>query len=275
MSKIIETPETFLTRTNHVYPPGNNMVFEHYFIDRFSIDPVELDRYYLPIQWTCFYISRNYLQNDTTDLQNFLNELPRDKKYFTIVQWDDGIKHDLSGLDILKFASGGIGDYAIPLINQQHGKVERERDIFASFVGVIGGRHKVREIMRQHLDGISNYVIKERTSFDEFKELMERSIFALCPRGYGRTSFRINESLNLGAIPVYIYDTPWIPFEDMIDFKTYGVLISENEIDRIDEILKSYTQEQILELQENGKKVYEEYFKYDSCYNKIIEVLKR
>lgn len=275
MSKIIETPETFLTRTNHVYPPGNNMVFEHYFIDRFSNDTVELDRYYLPIQWTCFYISRNYKQDDTSDLQNFIDTLPRDKKYFTVIQWDDGIQHDFKGLDVLTFSSGGLGDYPIPLINQQHGKVERERDIFASFIGVIGGRHKVREIMRQHLDGISNYVIKERTSFDEFKELMERSVFALCPRGYGRTSFRINEALNLGAIPVYIYDTPWIPFEDMVDFKTYGVLISENEIDRVDEILKSYTQEQILELQENGKKVYEEYFKYDSCYNKIIEVLKR
>jgi glycosyltransferase involved in cell wall biosynthesis len=129
--------------------------------------------------------------------------------------------------------------------------------------------------MRAVLGDKKEYIIKEKTSFDEFKELMERSTFALCPRGYGRTSFRINEALNLGAIPVYIYNTPWIPFNDMVNFEDYGILIGEENIDNIDTILKSISSEKIQQLQENGKKVYEEYFKYESCYNKIIDVLKK
>jgi glycosyltransferase involved in cell wall biosynthesis len=275
MAKITETPEIFLTRTNHVYPPGNNMVFEHYFLERFMSESSEIEREYLPIQWTCFYISRNYLQDSTEDLQNFLNSLPRDKKYFTVVQWDDGIKHNLDGLDVMSFASGGIGNYPIPLVNCPHTKEDKERDIFASFVGVIGGRHRVRERMRELLNDKDGYVIKERTGFDEFKDLMERSIFALCPRGYGRTSFRINEALNLGTIPVYIYDTPWIPFNDMVNFEDYGILIGEDNIENIDTILKSISPEKIQQLRENGKRIYEEFFKYESCYNKIIDVLKR
>ena len=33
---------------------------------------------------------------------------------------------------------------------------------------------------------------------------MRDSLFSLCPRGYGPTSFRLYESIQLGSIPVYI-----------------------------------------------------------------------
>jgi len=267
---IYPIPEVFKTSTNHTYPPGNTVIFEQFFRERFEREGIVLSRKYLPIQWTNFYISRNYANNDMSDLQSFLDSLSRDEKYFTIVQWDDGIKNDLKDLDIKIFASGGIGGYPIPLINQPHIKVQRDRDIFASFIGVISGRHRVREKLRELLSNKDGYLISESCGFPKFKETMERSIFALCPRGYGKTSFRINEALNLGAIPVYIYDEPWIPFNDLIDFNEYGVLIHENEIEDIDIILKNISNEKILSLQKNGKEIYEEYFTYDGCFNKII-----
>jgi len=273
-NNIITVPDEFLTKTNHSYPPGNDMVFEEFFLQKFLESKPETNRIYLPIQWTCFYISRNYATTDMSDLQEFLNQLPRDKKYFTIVQWDDGIKNNLDGLDILKFASGGIGDYAIPLINKPHDKVERAKDIFASFIGVINGRHRVRESLSKTIAGLPGYYISERMGFEQFKEIMERSIFSLCPRGYGRTSFRINEALNLGSIPVYIYDDAWVPFSDKIDFSEYGVLVHESELHNLDDMLKSITDEQIDKLRENGKKVYEEYYSYEGCYNNIIKTLK-
>ena len=275
MTNFYETPEKFLTKTNHIYPPGNHMIFEEFFLKEFLKNKPETNRIYLPIQWTCFYISRNYGNSSMDDLQDFLNQLPKNKKYFTIVQWDDGILNNLDGLDILKFASGGVGDYPIPLINQPHIKVERSRDIFASFIGVINGRHKIRESLRNFVGGLPNYYISETSGFDNFKQTMEKSVFSLCPRGYGKTSFRINESLNLGAIPVYIYDDPWIPFKDEIDFLEYGILIHESELNNIDNILKSISEEKINVLRENGKKIYEKYYTYDSCYNRIIEKLNR
>jgi hypothetical protein len=267
---IQQVPETFTIPTNHTYPPGNTMIFEEFFKQKFEKDNVVTHRKYLPIQWTNFYISRNYATNDMSDLQSFLDSLSRDEKYFTVVQWDDGIKNDLKDLDIEIFASGGVGDYPIPLINKPHIKVERNRDIFASFIGVISGRHRVREKLREILNNKNEYLISESCGFPKFKETMERSVFALCPRGYGKTSFRINESLNLGAIPVYIYDEPWIPFNDSIDFNDYGVLIHESEIENIDIILKNISNEKILSLQKNGKEIYEEYFTYNGCFNKII-----
>ena len=52
-----------------------------------------------------------------------------------------------------------------------------------------------------------------------FVELMSRSVFALCPRGYGRTSYRMYEALQLGCIPVYIHDEPWLPYADELDWR--------------------------------------------------------
>jgi hypothetical protein len=273
MKNIIETPNHFITRTNHIYPPGNDMIFEEYFFNEFSSQTINTDRLYIPVLWTNFYISRGYATQDMSDLQNFLDSLPRDKKYFTIVQWDDGIKNNLNGLDILSFSSGGIGDYAIPLINKPYTKNIKQKNIFASFIGVINGRHSVREKMKNILSNKEGYFISEPSGFNNFKDTMERSIFSLCPRGYGKTSFRINESLNLGSIPVYIYDDPWLPFNDMINFKDYGVLISETDLIDIDNILKSYTNEDIDRMLRNGKKIYNDFYTYESCFKKIIEKL--
>lgn len=272
---IYPTPEKFLTKTNHNYPPGNFKVFEDFFLEKFLSEESQLERIYLPIQWTCFYISRNYGNSNMDDLQIFLNSLPKDKKYFTIVQWDDGILNDVRHLDIKIFSSGGVGDYPIPLINSPHTKIERNRDIFGSFIGMINGRHRIREKMYEILKDKKEYFISSSVGFNKFKETMERSIFSLCPRGYGKTSFRINESLNLGSIPVYIYDDPWIPFNDKINFSDYGILIPESDLNDIDQILKSISTEKIKSLQENGLKIYNEYYIYSSCYEQIVNILKK
>ncbi len=271
MNQIYKTPELFLTKTNHNYPPNNFMVFEEFFFNKFKNETRVTNIKYLPVQWTCFYISRNYLSDPTEDLQQFLNEVPSNEKLFTVVQWDDGIRHNISNLNLYSFASGGIGDYPIPLICCPVEKIERPRDIFASFIGVIGGRHDIREQLYGAVHNKEGFILKERTNYEDFKQTMEKSIFSLCPRGYGRTSFRICESLNLGSIPVYIYDTPWIPFQDLVDFNSYGVLVHQSEINKIGEILHSYNEDDIKRLQENGKKVFEELYTYEGCYENIIK----
>jgi hypothetical protein len=35
---IVEVPNIFVTKTNHEYPPGNNIIFEEYFYNKFIFD---------------------------------------------------------------------------------------------------------------------------------------------------------------------------------------------------------------------------------------------
>ena len=37
--------------------------------------------------------------------------------------------------------------------------------------------------------------------------------FNLCPRGFGRTSYRMSEVIQMGRLPVYMFDdVPWLPY---------------------------------------------------------------
>jgi hypothetical protein len=47
----------------------------------------------------------------------------------------------------------------------------------------------------------------------EWKSVMSSARFNLAPRGYGRTSFRFAEIIQMGRVPVYLWDdVPWIPY---------------------------------------------------------------
>lgn len=278
---ILETP--FMVKTNHEYPPNNKIIFEEYFYNWFIENKPSTNKTYLPIFWTNYYISKDYAQQDISEVNAFLDSLDKNKQYFTIVQWDDGIVNPFEYKNIYVFGQGGgggktgyIGDYAIPLICQPNPNIKIEnKDIFASFIGVIYGRNNwIREKLHSDLKQKNGYLFESSISYDAFSNVMSRSTFSLCPRGYGATSFRICEALQHGSIPVYISDKPWIPFNDMIDFNDYGIFIHSKDIDKIDEILKNIPQEQILKKNIFGKYAYNNYYTYEECAKKIAIKLK-
>lgn len=272
----------FRPPSNLEYPPGNRKIFEEFFLENYNPEKIKTERKYIPVLWTNYYIKNNF-GSDSGQLQDYLNSLDKNSKYFTIVQYDDNILEDLENLDILIFSQGGFGKnakkcYPIPLnceINPDDNlkKNISSKDIFASFIGKIEGRHRIREKMRDTLTG-NNYRISEPTSYPDFLDVLSRSKFSLCPRGYGQTSFRIHESLSLGSIPVYIYDKPHIPFPDHFNFSEIGICISEDKISEIDNILTSISDEDIIKKMEAGNVIFKEFFEYSGCFKKIIEILE-
>lgn len=278
---IENVPIIFKPLINLEYPPHNKILFEEYFMNHYN--NIENEYIYLPIMWTSFYISRNYGNSNMDDLQSYLNSLDRNKKYFTIVQYDDGILQNIDDLNILIFGQGGGGQkivseknlgYPIPLICNPNPNINinKNRDILCSFVGVINGRHIIREKIKNLYQ--NDFIIKDSVGYDVFTDIMERSIFSLCPRGYGATSFRICESLQHGSIPVYIYDKPWIPWIKEFGFNEIGILIQEDNIKDIKNIIESKTKEDIENYLKNGEKIYKEYFTFEGCFKKIIEKIK-
>lgn len=277
---ILETP--FMIKTNHEYPPNNKIIFEEYFYNWFMENKPLTNRTYLPIFWTNYYISKDYAQQDISEVNKFLDTLDKNKEYFTITQWDDGIINPFEYKNIYVFGQGGggprkgyIGDYSIPLNCQPNPNIKiQNKEIFASFIGVIYGRNNfIREKLHQNLKNKQEYIFENSISYEEFSNTMSKSIFSLCPRGYGATSFRICEALQHQSIPVYISDKPWIPFNDLINFNDYGVFIHSKDIDNIDIILKNISQEEINKKINLGKHIYNEYYSYHGCANKIIKII--
>ena len=65
-------------------------------------------------------------------------------------------------------------------------------------------------------------------SREEWLRVAEQSKLSLCPRGYGRSAFRVAEMLQLGHVPVYVYeegDVPWVPYRDTI-FQEVGFVVN-------------------------------------------------
>lgn len=113
-------PDEFKPIQKIIYPEGNTLPFERFFEKEFDLREPGTNRIYLPVHWTAYYVNNGYGQNQTAidTLQRFIDELPK-HKYFTIVQYDDGILNDVSNLDLVVYASGSNkpGYYPIPLIS--------------------------------------------------------------------------------------------------------------------------------------------------------------
>jgi hypothetical protein len=261
------------------YPPYHvDLYLEDYFFDHFNKNNLESDRYYIPVFWTTCYVD-----NCFSGLQELINTLNPNLKYFTVAQHDDAIREKLPPDTICFNAGGNGGGIPIPLTCspiKDEIKPNLERDIFCSFVGSV--THPIRNMMYNALHTIPKYVMygKQWTSavsdddFNNFLKLSSRSIFSLCPRGYGRSSFRLYEVMQLGSIPVYIYDQKWCPFEDEIDWNEFCVLIDINNIQNIDKILSGISQDKIQQMQDNLYKYWKDNFTMESICEKIIKKLK-
>lgn len=274
---MIYVPEKFQPRHPFRYPEDNFIEFERWYYENRDMGPE--DRQYLPIFWTAYYCRHKFGQHKPAmvDLQKFLNGLDRSKKYYTIVQYDNGILSNLGDLDIMVFSmSGGRTDYPLPLIAQEHNcyvmPLYNNRDLFASFVGAF--THDVRkDLIKGHKPDKQWLISTQKHTLFAFCDVLRRSTFTLCPRGFGPTSFRIQEALQYGSIPVYISDEFVIPHN--IPFDEYGVLIEAKDAHRVHEILSAIPEKEIRQRQQAIPGIYQKYFTYEGN-KKIIqeEVIK-
>lgn len=260
------------------YPPYHEGPYlEDYLIERFRGLPGIGGRFFIPVTWTTCYV-----QGQTAGLQEALDRLDPNKSYFVVAQHDDAIIERLPA-DTRVFLSSGRngGGEPVPLICSPipFGGEDRERDVFCSFVGSM--THEIRHRLYDLYGGNQRFVFRckgwtptvAEDELSSFTEITSRSVFCLAPRGYGRASFRFFEALQLGSIPVFVYDEPWFPFEESLDYESFSVRVHVSEIENLERILDSIKQEDIARMQSSLKKVWLENFTMDSTHRMISEML--
>ena len=272
---MIDVPAQFRPHIKVDYPVHNKMVFEEWYFEQEKkpSGPGKIiqfiNREYLPIFWTSYQVNNGYGKDKRRimELQNYVNRLDRSRKYFTIVQYDDGPLVDFRDLDIKVFGSGGGRiDSPIALLTAPHPFEFRPmKKHFCTFAGSM--THPIRELLFRKYHG--KYLFAKPLPIKQYCELVAQSIFHLCPRGYGLTSFRICEALQFGSIPVYVSDQHILPYGR--DFNEYGVLVQASEIDRLDDILKGFSQAEIQAKQEAGRRIYNELYTFEGARKWILE----
>lgn len=265
-SGTVQVPIHFRITHPFKYPPSNTTEFERWYYESFQETDVT-ERQYLPVFWTAYHCKNKYGKDPRAmkALQEFINSLDRSKKYYTICQYDDGPLVDFGDLDIIVCGmAGGRNDYPIPLLCQPHlYKKTHERDIFCSFTGRI--THPIRSQMINQLQGKPGYYISTKEhKMEDYCNILARSKYALCPRGYSATSFRITEAIQLGAVPVYLSDEFILPYNE-----PFPGLLAKPEYN-IYESLKETDPTNLQEIVQLTKKSYT----YDGCKHKILEHLR-
>jgi len=275
------------------YPPYHKGKYlEEYFYNFYITNKSKFDDTgytLIPIYWTNCYNTgvftstpgQNMLSRDI--IQKHLDSLPPGK-YFTVSQHDDAVAEKLP-VGTLSFEAGGNrSGIPIPLICSRLDYnlcTEVKKDIFCSFVGSI--THNIRNILYANYGHDKHFYFSpqhwnvnvQQSRFNEFIDVTKRSLFSLCPRGYGAQSFRLYEVLQLNSIPVFIYDKEWLPFKNEIDWNSFCVLVHVDEINSLKNKLLTYNRQQINDMIKRGREVYEKYFTLEGTCRQILKTLQR
>lgn len=271
---VANVPFSFRPHINVEYPPSNKLIFEEWFRQHYV--GCNTDRVYLDIFWTSYWVNNNY-GNDkfyVDAMQRFVATIDKTKRYFTIVQYDDGtmIDWEANGLDVLEFNMSKIIGVQMPLLCQPHPfKFTGSKNIFANFVG--GRTHPIRNTANRLMGNEGYFISFDHQPIETYCRILHESMFTLCYRGYGLNSFRISEAIQYGSIPVYISNDFIIPYD--MNFEYFGVIIQEKDADKIDEILQAIEPAEVIKKQDRLAEVYKKYYTYESNLRLVIEHLEK
>ncbi|XP_020228909.1 probable glycosyltransferase At5g03795 [Cajanus cajan] len=134
------------------------------------------------------------------------------------------------------------------------------RPILAFFAGSMHGR--VRPILLQYWGGEKDEDMKiyKRLPLRVSRRMtyiqhMKSSKYCLCPMGYEVNSPRIVEAIYYECVPVIIADNFVLPFNEVLDWSAFSVVVAEKDIPRLKEILLSIPLRKYLTMQNNVKMV--------------------
>ncbi len=116
--------------------------------------------------------------------------------------------------------------------------------------------------------GSINETIKSHQQ--EMARVLSASKFVLCPRGVGPSSFRLYETLALGAVPVVLSDS-WCP-PRRVPWDSCCIRVKESEVSSLPDVLRQY-ESSWEELSARVRAVYADYLSSGSLFNYLAEEL--
>jgi hypothetical protein len=101
-----------------------------------------------------------------------------------------------------------------------------------------------------------------------YGDIITRSKFVLCPRGYACSSWRLFETMKAGRVPVIISDQ-WVPPAG-IAWESFSIRVRQNHIAQIPEILERY-EPNAATMGHLARKVWLEWFSQETAFHRIVE----
>lgn len=245
-------------RFKHGYAHYEGPMTEESFFMRWKKRRPQLPQIYLPIGWSAYFFSAarvppfqpDEVQRAKEEVTALLAGLDKTRSYFSVQQFagllaKEGVAVPCD-LKLTIFVGGGPDDEVfaphvnfvpIPLLSKLMTPSRRPRRQLVTFAGGFlfwQDYMGIRTEMRDKLQNVTGFDIKERVP--DWQAMIRGSVFHLCPRGNGPSSYRQFEALQAGTIPIYIWDqVKWLPFEDVVDWESIALVVPRSEIATIPE----------------------------------------
>lgn len=158
-------------------------------------------------------------------------------------------------------------------------------------IGFVGQKNNGREKICQYFSNSglkTNFILRDSYIFNlqenhkkEFEDNMNENLFTLCYRGRGNFSVRFYETLMRGRIPIQINSSSIFPYVDEIDYSEIGIFIEEEDLEKIDleKLIQDYyyskSHDELLRIQKNNRRIYEEYFHPDIYFSQIFRNIEK
>lgn len=158
--------------------------------------------------------------------------------------------------NILTMSAGGYGHIPIPLVKGTLKYTPPPR-AFQWQVGFYGAsdtsdaRARILKVVQREIaaSGLSNHFPEVQRQSNDWIHKMETTLFNLAPRGFGRTSYRLAEIIQMGRLPVYLgSDVAWTPYDGTdIGIAELGLVATEQELYSLTTKIKNISNEGAIE----------------------------
>lgn len=244
-------------------------------IDLMAETPDQADWHYLPVFWTRWHLNHDYGKLGLDELQKEVDStIINDAKTFTICQYDDGPVANLGKAVVFLSSRKDETGIDIPLLSSPHSKpfFKPAKKYLSSFVGRLSTQPLRQEMAKclQDMDSTFIYDGDKGTKFFVKKTL--ESYVALCPRGYGGSSFRLFESMQLGVVPFLIGDIDTRPFKKFINWN--GISFFSNASDNIRDMLETFNKSELTLMGGRAEIVWKEELSYQNWCKYVIKELE-
>lgn len=233
------------------------------------------DWHYLPVYWTRWHLQHDYGRSGLVELQDLVNAaILDDNKTFTICQYDDGPIADIGkSLQFLASRKTEVG-IDIPLLCDQHKKkMVFYKSYLASFAGRIN-THPIRSEMQHAFKSIGGIHISDKDlDTIDYVKLLSKSYVALAPRGYGGSSFRFYEAMQLGVVPALIGDIDTRPFKDFINWGQISLYAAKP--DDLIEKMRMHTKGELKKMGKKARDVYHNELTYQKWPKWVLADLEK
>jgi hypothetical protein len=235
----------------------------------------ESDWHYLPVYWTRWHLNHDYGRNCIEELQRYVDDVViDDSRTFTVCQYDDGplvnIGQTVQFLASRKTERG----FDIPLLCNHHRMpfFKPKKKYLASFAGRLS-THLLREEMAAVLKERKDVIVHNgNISTRDYVKMVLQSRLALAPRGYGGSSFRLFEAMQLGVAPVMIGDLDTRPFMQFLPWQEVSIFV--NNMAELNAALDKNNEDELIKMGIRAAELYKNHLTYQKWCPYVIKVLQ-